>query len=301
MIGLHTLHIKPALLHQLGKIDEFKGFWSGLDDHTTGLNLLGDVASHGVKLRAMLAPLQNKHFNKALLCGLHSIFEPGPAAGQLKTSDNMVEFRVGENIVGELETATPDDAALLFEKLLAWVDEALLSDEFHPLLVIAVFTSVFLQIAPFQDGNLRLSRFLIILLMLKSGYRYAPFSSLDHIFNEHTEEIYHALEQNQTSLEDGTPDWHGWLTCFVKVLSEHKDYLADQLESGTKAEDIADMPALSIAILETLRANKRMTMKQIMKQTRGCRSTIKLRLAELLDSGQIIRHGAGRGVWYGLS
>ena len=47
------------------------------------------------------------------------------------------------------------------------------------MLIIAVFVFRFLAIHPFQDGNGRLSRALTTLLLLRSGYRYVPYSSLE--------------------------------------------------------------------------------------------------------------------------
>ena len=42
----------------------------------------------------------------------------------------------------------------------------------------------FLAIHPFQDGNGRLSRALTTLLMLRVGYDYVPYSSLERIVEE---------------------------------------------------------------------------------------------------------------------
>jgi len=39
----------------------------------------------------------------------------------------------------------------------------------------------FLAIHPFEDGNGRLSRIVTTLLLLKSGYRYVPYSSIERI------------------------------------------------------------------------------------------------------------------------
>jgi hypothetical protein len=60
----------------------------------------------------------------------------------------------------------------------------------HPLLMIGVFTVVFLEIHPFQDGNGRLSRILATLLLLQAGYTCVPYSSLESVI-EQTKEAYH--------------------------------------------------------------------------------------------------------------
>ena len=64
-------------------------------------------------------------------------------------------------------------------ELIDWFNQARKDGQLHPLLLIAVFTVVFLEIHPFQDGNGRLSRVLTTLLLLQAGYAYVPYSSLD--------------------------------------------------------------------------------------------------------------------------
>ena len=66
-------------------------------------------------------------------------------------------------------------------ELTAWLIEALDSKVLHSLLVIAVFIVVFLEIHPFRDGNGRLSRVLTTLLLLRAGYSYVPYSSLESV------------------------------------------------------------------------------------------------------------------------
>lgn len=51
----------------------------------------------------------------------------------------------------------------------------------HVLCIIAEFIVDFLSIHPFQDGNGRLSRILTNYLLLKHGYEFARFSSLERV------------------------------------------------------------------------------------------------------------------------
>ena len=84
----------------------------------------------------------------------------------------------------------------------------------HPLLRIGVFIVHFLAIHPFQDGNGRLSRILTTLLLLRSGYSYVPYASLEAIVEQNKETYYLALRRTQTTLRQETPDWESWLHFF---------------------------------------------------------------------------------------
>ena len=80
------------------------------------------------------------------------------------------------------ETATPFDTSRLMAELVAWFEAAHKEHNVHPLLAIGVFVVVFLAIHPFQDGNGRLSRlFSTTLVLLRAGYGYVPYSSLESV------------------------------------------------------------------------------------------------------------------------
>ena len=63
--------------------------------------------------------------------------------------------------------------------------------------MISIFTVVFLEIHPFQDGDGRLSRVLTTLLLLRAGYAYVPYSSLESVVERNKERYYLALRQTQ--------------------------------------------------------------------------------------------------------
>lgn len=84
----------------------------------------------------------------------------------------------GRQIGIVFKTASPFDTPRLMTELIGWFNQAREDEHFHPLLLIAVFTVIFPEIHPFQDGNGRLSRVLTTLLLLQAGYGYVPYSSL---------------------------------------------------------------------------------------------------------------------------
>ncbi len=76
-----------------------------------------------------------------------------------------------------------------------WVAGTEKERSLHPLLVIGVFVVVFLEIHPFQDGNGRLSRILTTLMLLRAGYAYVPYSSLESVIEQSKESYYLSLRR----------------------------------------------------------------------------------------------------------
>lgn len=298
MLGINAIKITPQVLRQVSDIDEFKGLWKGLDRHTTGLQLLGDVADYGSKFEAVLKPLRDQPITPDIVRVLHASQMGEKGLSDYKGSIVSLSVPNAQSPMGDIHTAEAQDVEPLLSKLCAWVNDSLESEALHPLLVAAVFMSVFLQIAPFEEGNMRVVRFLLILILLKAGYMYAPYVSLTAIMDERGSEFYAALNANQDSLEAGAPDWSSWLAFFLGVLQSQKDILHARLY-GKKTE-LSNLPALSARIMVLFKEHQRLQMKEIIKLTRGRRATIKLRLSELLEAGYLVRHGQGRGTWYAL-
>ena len=82
------------------------------------------------------------------------------------------------------ETASPFDTPRLMTELTAWRAAAREQRQLHPLLPIAVFNAVFLEIHPMQEGNGRLARLLTTLLLQQAGYAYIPYASLDGVLEQ---------------------------------------------------------------------------------------------------------------------
>jgi Fic family protein len=117
--------------------------------------------------------------------------------GHYKTLPNSVEvFDESGNRLGVVfETASPFDTPRLMRELVDWTHHALETGRPHPLLVIGVFILRFLAIHPFQDGNGRLSRALTALLLLRAGYEYVPYCSLEGIIEDNKDTYYLSLRR----------------------------------------------------------------------------------------------------------
>jgi Fic family protein len=220
--------------------------------------------------------------------------------GEYKKFPNSVQAvdPDGNNLGIIFETTNPFDTPAKMNELVNWTAQNLMDRNLHPLMTIGVFIVSFLAIHPFQDGNGRLSRILTTWLLLRSGYTYVPYSSLESIIEESKEAYYLALRKTQATIDDDRPDWESWLLFFMRTLQRQKNRLQVKLDRE-KILSTA-LPALSVQILELAKERGRVTTQEIIIMTGESRSTIKARLNQLVANGLLVRFGKGRSTWYGL-
>lgn len=221
--------------------------------------------------------------------------------GSYKTLRNdVVAFDADGNQVGVVfETATPFDTPREMEDLVAWARKAIDEESQHPLLIVAVFVVCFLAIHPYQDGNGRLSRVLTTLLLLRAGYAYAPYASLERVIEENKDLYYKALRRTQTTLKSDAPDWEPWIGFFLRCLKKQKDVLAVRIDrERTEQAGSAELSELSARIIALVKKKGRLSAPQIEELTGANRNTLKVRLRELVAAGLIRQHGKARATWY---
>ena len=221
--------------------------------------------------------------------------------GQYKTTSNSVAAfdESGKQVSSVFETTSPFDTPRLMAELVDWYRDRSKQEDLHPLLIVAVFVVVFLEIHPFQDGNGRLSRILTTLLLLKAGYSYVPYSSIESIIEQNKQGYYLALRQTQGTIRTEAPHWQPWIIFFLQTLVSH----VKRLEAKVEREKIvlAVLPELSIQLLELAKEHSRMTVAEGVTLTGANRNTVKAHLKKLVDAGHLVSQGAGRGVWYALA
>lgn len=296
MLSVNKITISPDILVTIAAIDEFKGAWRALEKHTTALNLLGDVAHFGQNFREIMAPLRDKKLDTDMLLKLHMLATRQTVPSGFKTHTNSISVHKDDTFIGELDTAAPEEVEALVKNLMGWLEKSLTDESFHPLLVIAVFCAIFLQIGPFEYGNQKLVRLLITLLMLRAGYDYAPYISIEQILQERSASYFNALSKVNTNIAEGRADFQPWIVFFLDCLYDQKSQLEDRMARAGKK--ITGLPALSIKVMKLFEKSERLQMKEIERLTKGRRSTLKLRLNELVEDGYLIRHGQARSTWY---
>ncbi|MDD3292724.1 MAG: Fic family protein [Candidatus Pacebacteria bacterium] len=180
--------------------------------------------------------------------------------------------------------------------IIEWTNEQLESGNVHPVLVIANFIFEFLAIHPFKDGNGRISRALTNLLLLKAGYSYVPYISLDEIIEETKADYYLSLRATQknhkTKKEDITP----WVSYFLSVLVEQTNRARKLMESQDPEKLLSEKQSQIYALF----SNKELGVAELHSflKEKIPKVTIKQALSRLVKLKLLERIGQARGTRY---
>ncbi len=204
----------------------------------------------------------------------------------------------GQQIGIVFETTSPFETPAKMQELVRWAQQAFNEGQLHPLLIIAIFILCFLAIHPFQDGNGRLSRALTTYLLLKAGYRYVPYSSMEAVIEQEKQAYYLSLRQTQTTLNLAQTNWQPWLLFFLRSLKRQKDNL--EIKVSREHILLTQLPELAQHILEIVRSRGRISMGELELLTNANRNTLRKSIENLVKNKQLRQNGVGKGTWYSL-
>jgi Fic family protein len=218
--------------------------------------------------------------------------------GHYKKVTNHVEAfgPDGKSLGVVFETATPFETPLWTKELVDWFNQSIKEETHHPLILIGIFIVVFLGIHPFKDGNGRLSRVLTTLLLLRAGYGYVPYSSMETVIEMNKDSYYLALRRTQQTIRKEEQSWEPWLVFFLKTMAKQKDNLAAKVKEEQALR--SSLQALSRQIVELAKTRGEITVADIEDSTGANRNTIKAHLRKLVEQQYLLQVGKGRGGRY---
>jgi len=218
--------------------------------------------------------------------------------GQYKKVPNDVQAfgPDGKSLGVVFETATPFETPGWMTELVDWFNRSIEEDTQHSLILIGIFIVVFLAIHPFKDGNGRLSRILTTLLLLRAGYGYVPYSSMESVVERNKDSYYLALRRTQQAIRKEEQNWVPWQVFFLKTMAKQKDNLAEKVKEEQALR--AALPALSRQILELVKTRGEITVKEVEESTGANRNTIKVHMKKLAEQQFLRQVGQGRGARY---
>ena len=204
----------------------------------------------------VLAAERRLPLSLSLLREAHGILLTGVRGGYATPG----EFRTSQNWIGPpgavIDTATyvPPPPERLWECLDGLEKFLHAEGELPPLLAIAAAHYQFEAIHPFIDGNGRVGRLLVVLLLIEWGLLPAPMLDLSAYIEPRRDQYYEGLLRVST---DG--DWAGWFDFFLTAVERQaRDALAraQQLHSlrSQMRDDVATVKssALPAKLVEAL-------------------------------------------------
>ncbi len=221
--------------------------------------------------------------------------------GKYKSSANTVVMKNqrGEQVV-LFDPTPPYLVKAEMQQAIDWANEQFALGRMHPLLVIANFIFEFLAIHPFKDGNGRLGRALTNLLLLKSGYSYIPYVSLDEIIEETKSEYYLALRSTQKNHKTQQENIGPWLEYLLDALFE-------QTQRAQKLREL-DQPEKLLSpkqkqIYQLFSGERELGVQEIdnLLNHQTPQATIKQALTRLVVLKLLERLGQGRGTRYKMT
>ena len=86
------------------------------------------------------------------------------------------------------------------------------------MIALAAFNLDFLCIHPFRDGNGRVSRLLLLLMLYQLGYEAGRYISIEKMIESTKDRYYETLEQSSANWHEGTHDAWPYINYLLFVL-----------------------------------------------------------------------------------
>jgi Fic family protein len=216
--------------------------------------------------------------------------------GKYKTRDNIVGIVEKGKIKKILFRPTPPYLVKKeMDDLFEWLKTRQEKKDLHSLVMIANFIFEFLAIHPFIDGNGRLSRALTNLMMLRNGYGFIPYISLEEIFEKKQSEYYLALRKTQKNHKTKNENITPWLNFFLDVILEQIKKALNLL-TGNENEKLLSEAQKKIYTLFV--DNRELKVSEIQRIIKIPLPTIKQSVSKLVEYKLLEKNGQGPATRY---
>jgi len=262
-----------------------------------------------------------RNYKEALLFGIEAISKEGLISEKTLLSAHSIllegargsskepgSYRSGQVWVGgrkdTLETAEfvpvpPYAVQYMMDDLIGYMNHS----EEDPIRKMAVSHYQFETIHPFMDGNGRMGRLLIMLLLFREGLMDNPFLYLSEYFNKYREEYIGCLMKVRT---DG--DLQGWVDFFIDALGSQADRSMELLErvqeyrKTMKKLALKEKSAELDAVCGMLLENPFITVGDVVERTGVSAPTARKLIGILVSNGILeIAEGKRKGKLYRAS
>jgi Fic family protein len=191
----------------------------GIGKDTPETRDIHEIINYRKAMGAAVEEMKKRPFGINAIRDLHRIL----LAGVRGRNKDPGEIRRIQNYIAPpgtpLERATfvPPTPPMIMDALSNW-EEYLHGDEKDALVQLAILKAQFELIHPFLDGNGRIGRMLVPLILYQKGILSSPMFYIS-AYLERNRDIYY----ERLRAISGEGDWNGWISFFLKALVEQAE------------------------------------------------------------------------------
>ena len=287
---LNQNQVKQALAGQLNhwersviEVTNYKKGWDWViaeAKHASPITLAKVLALHGIVMQDLLTKEKVGHLRYGpvyivdIIGNTEVLKYTGPKASQLKS---------------------------LLSDLFDWVNDNPL--KLHPVLLSGIFHYEFVSIHPFSDGNGRVTRLLVKLILDQVGYDFRGSLVLDKYYWQNQGKYYEALNQADNYQDQRRANLDPWLDYYVTGFYEVVKDLGAQIDSlkhlRTKTSETRLSPD-EIQILDYLQQFGEAKLNDVLHILEVPERTAQRRIKGLVERKLVKKVGEGKKTTYRL-
>lgn len=211
--------------------------------------------------------------------------------GEFKKEQNYLADKVAKKI--QFVPISPEKLNDGLENLFTYIETST-----EPALIKTAVTHVeFEALHPFQDGNGRIGRMMITLLLWKSGVLSQPHFYISGYFEENKDAYIEAMRNVSKN-----NDWNGWIKFFLRAVEQqaiHNLDIAEQIKNLYEAMKVTFKDLLSskwsLPTLDFIFTNPVFRNNRFINNTKIPPATAVSVIKKLIDNGFLVQKEASAG------
>ena len=230
----------------------------------------------------------NNRISKDILLELHKrvLKNIEPNAGFLRKEQSAIF-----NQAGVVEYMPPSffEVPKLLDELLIYINN---NNEKFPLVTAFVSHLIFEKIHPFLDGNGRVGRLLISLILKAKGWDLTFTIPFEESLDENKNEYYFYLDK-------GLEDTNEYLLFMLNAFFAEIEKIKDQIETESAKKDQLFLPPRQEEIFNIIKDHGVISFDMVRRRfLKVPERTLRYDLKKLLDKGIIEKSGETKGTYY---
>lgn len=223
---------------------------------------------------------------------------PGEKVGRLREGPVYIVDIIGKREIVKYTGPASNKLPILLNDLFDWLREN--KTVLHPILAAGILHYEFVSIHPFSDGNGRVTRLLVKLLLDLTGYDFRGALVLDKYYLANRMQYYRCLNQAKNYESQRKANLTDWLNYFTLGFYETAKDLEKEISivSIGNNKSVIRLSGEEIRILDFARQMGKITSRDIADIVKGSERTIQRKIKALIRKKLLVRKGRGKNIYY---